>query len=343
MQARFMKFIHLSQGSLDWAPELITRWTDAAARSGRPDPFSCTPAWQLAFHDAFAPARRLFIQVEGENVLAFAELTLLSGHIILVPIESHWISASPLLGPDADALFSEALPFISREYGGRFPSFLLSGMEKNCELLRRLFLRVSSQFRFLKQPVSLQRSASLQGGMDGYLSRRSGNFRSKMKKARRKAAENAILFERLVPSGLKEADAVYARMVAVEEKSWKGKEHCGMTEHPSLEFYHAMMRRLSLHKGGRVMFAMHEGRDIGFIFGGMAGSCYRGQQFSYDADWKAFSIGDLLQMEQLDWLCEEGAVRYDMGMSDHPSMAYKAHWAETEQSLHACLLMPRQA
>ena len=88
------------------------------------------------------------------------------------------------------------------------------------------------------------------------------------------------------------------------------------------------------------MFAMHEGKDIGFIFGGMAGSCYRGQQFSYDVDWKAFSIGDLLQLNQLLWLCEEGAVRYDMGMSDHPSMAYKTHWAEMELSLHACLLLP---
>lgn len=343
MQARFMKFLNLSHGSLGWNPELTARWTDAAASSGRPDPFSCTPAWQLAFHDAFAPARRLFIHAKDNNVLAFAELTLLSGHVILAPIESHWISASPLLGPDADDLFAEALPFISQEYEGHAPCFLLSGMERGCELFHRLFLRLSPQFRFLKQPVSLQRSASLLGGMDSYLSRRSGNFRSKMKKARRKAAESGILFERVVPSGLKEADAVYARMVAVEEKSWKGKGHCGMTEPPSLEFYHAMIRRLSLYRGGRVMFAMHEGRDIGFIFGGMAGSCYRGQQFSYDTDWKAFSIGDLLQMEQLDWLCEEGAVRYDMGMSDHPSMAYKTHWAETELSLHACLLMPRQA
>ncbi len=335
-----MKFIHLSHGSLDWAPELVARWTDAAARSGRPDPFSCTPAWQLAFHDAFAPARRLFIHVEGENVLAFAELALLSGQIILVPVESHWISASPLLGPEADELFAEALPFIVRECEGLPPCFLISGMEKDCELLRRLLLRFSPQFRFLKQPVSLQRSASLLGGMDGYLARRSGNFRSKMKKARRKAAGQGITFERVIPSGTNEADTVYARMVSVEERSWKGKGRCGMTEPPSLQFYHAMMRRLALYRGGRVMFAVHEGKDIGFIFGGLAGSCYRGQQFSYDADWKAFSIGDLLQLNQLSWLCEEGVTRYDMGMSDHPAMAYKTHWAEMELSLHACLLIP---
>lgn len=338
-----MELLTLAHGSLHWKPELISLWTDIASHSGRPDPFSCTPAWQFAFHDAFAPQRRLFIHADENNVLAFSEITLTTGHIILAPLEAHWLSASPLLGAEADDLFAHALPFFTREYGGLLPCFLISGLERESELFHRLFHRFSGKFRFLEQPVSLQRSASLAGGMEGYLSRRSGNFRSKMKKARRKAAERGILFERHIPSSTEEADAIYDRMVAVEEKSWKGKEHCGMTEPPSLEFYRAMIRRLSLYRGGRVMFATHEGNDIGFIFGGLAGPYYRGQQFSYDTDWKTFSVGDLLQLEQLSWLCEEGAVRYDMGMSDHPSMAYKTHWAELEQSLHAWLLVPRSS
>ena len=336
-----MEFFTLPHGSLGWSPSLATRWTDIAARSGRPDPFSCTPAWQLAFHDAFAPSRRLFVHANERNLLAFAELTLTSGQIILAPVESHWISASPLLGPEADELFASALPFVAREYGGFLPCFLLSGMEKDSETFFRLYLHFSSLFRFVEQTPSLQRSASLEGGMDGYLSRRSGNFRSKMKKARRRALEQGIRFERLVPAGVEEADRIYARMTAVEEKSWKGKGHCGMTEPPSLEFYQVMMRRLSLNGGARVMFAMQGEKDIGFIFGGMAGTFYRGQQFSYDDDWKRFSIGDLLQLEQIAWLCEEGALRYDMGMSDHPAMAYKTHWAEQEQALFAWLLIPR--
>ncbi len=342
MQSNFlMELFTLPQGSLHWNPELTARWTAIAAASGRPDPFSCTPAWQLAFHDAFDPSRRLLIHEEEGNILAFAELTLLTGQIILVPVEAHWISASPLLGPYADECFLSHLPDILREYRGFPPCFLIGGLEEQSDVIPRLFHIAGRMFRFLKQPISLQRSASLEGGLDGYLSRRSANFRAKMKKAGRKAAAEPIRFERVVPSTVEEADITYRRMIAVEEKSWKGRDHCGMTESPSLEFYHAMMRRLSLYRGGRVIFAVHDGKDIGFIFGGMAGTCYRGQQFSYDADWKAFSVGDLLQMEQLAWLCEEGALRYDMGMSDHPSMAYKRHWAELEQSLHAWLLVPR--
>ena len=119
-----METFILSHGSLDWNPPLAALWTAIAARSGRADPFSCTPAWQLSFHDAFAPRRRLFIHVDEENVLAFAELTLLSGHILLAPVEAHWISASPLLGPNADDLLVRLLPALADFYHGALPCLL---------------------------------------------------------------------------------------------------------------------------------------------------------------------------------------------------------------------------
>jgi CelD/BcsL family acetyltransferase involved in cellulose biosynthesis len=76
------------------------------------------------------------------------------------------------------------------------------------------------------------------------------------------------------------------------------------------------------------MFAVHDGKDIGFIFGGKAGSVYRGQQFSYDDNWRDASIGNVLQFSQLEWLCEEGASRYDMGPLCGSGMEYKQHWTE---------------
>ena len=335
-----MELLIQSHGSLDWSPEGVRLWNDIASRSGRPDPFCCTPAWQLAFHDAFSPSRRLLLHVEENNMLAFAEMALSSGRPCLVPLECHWLSGCPLLGPDAAELFAWTCALLPRVYRNTMPAYVISGLEEESPLMQHLQKRFEGLFRFLPQPVLLQRSASLVGGMDGYLSRRSANFRAKMKKARRRAEAWGVTFARHVPATLEEADAIYARMLTVEEKSWKGREHCGMTETPSRQFYHAMIRRLALYRGGRVMFAVHDGTDIGFIFGGLAGPFYRGQQFSYDADWKAFSIGDLLQLEQIGWLCEENALRYDMGMSDIPAMAYKSHWAEKEQKLLAWLLLP---
>ena len=333
-----MPFSLLPRPFLDQAPELIRRWTDLASRCGRPDPFCCTPAWQLAFHDAFAPSRPLFFQMEEENLLAFAQMQLSNGIPVLTPLETEWISGAPLLGPESDELLLAALPRIRALFNGALPCILIGGMEKDSPVLQRLLsLR---EFRVIEQPESWQRSASLEGGMDGYLSRRSGNFRAKMKKAKRRAEENGIVFERHVPGSMEEADRLYARMLAVEERSWKGMERCGMTVPPSREFYQIMMRRLARNGCGRVMFAVQDGRDVGFIFGGLAGAFYRGQQFSYDNALRPLSIGDLLQLEQLSWLCGEGVRRYDMGMSDHPSMKYKEHWAELEHSQHAWLLLP---
>ena len=85
---------------------------------------------------------------------------------------------------------------------------------------------------------------------------------------------------------------------------------------------------------GRVVFARAAERDVGFVFGGLAGALYRGQQFSYVEDLAALSLGNLLQQEQIRWLAEEGIARYDLG----PLMEYKLHWAETRTPMEALLL-----
>jgi len=115
-----------------------------------------------------------------------------------------------------------------------------------------------------------------------------------------------------------------------------------MAEPPAKEFYAVLLRRLSGLCGSRVIMASHEGKDIGFIFGGMAGTIYRGQQFSYDAQWKKYSLGNVLQQEKIRWLCEEGTTRYDMGPIVGPRMEYKHHWAEMQIASQAWLLIRKE-
>jgi CelD/BcsL family acetyltransferase involved in cellulose biosynthesis len=154
----------------------------------------------------------------------------------------------------------------------------------------------------------------------------------------RRAASEGIYFERYAPSSASEAEAIYSRIITVEFSSWKGIGHCGMAEPPSRQFYDIMLRRLSVSRQGRIIFARHEDKDIGFIFGGKAGNVYRGQQFSYADDWKSFSIGNLMQLEQIRWLCEEGAKRYDMGPLVGPRMGYKTHWTEKTMPIQTWIL-----
>ena len=183
--------------------------------------------------------------------------------------------------------------------------------------------------------------AGLESRIDGYWSRRSAKHRKNLTREQRRAAEHGIAFERVSPSSLAEADHTYDRMAAVESRSWKGIGNCGMNESPSREFYREMIRMLSLTDEARVVFARRGDQDIGFIFGGLLDTIYRGQQFSFDDGYRQLSLGNLLQMEQVRWLCAEGATRYDMGPSRGPSMEYKRNWTEMEKAFVSPVFLPK--
>lgn len=320
-------------------------WQRAALYSGQADPFCCTPAWQLSFHEVFAPERRLLVRHESQHdvdsVLVFAEQAFSAEAILLTPIDTLWFFSSPLLGPHAVDMLGNLLDELADRHKPFVPRIVISGLQPGGLLPRRLLRTFGRQYDFFMHSETVQCAASLQGGLDGFLSRRSANHRAKMSKGRRRAQNRGIAYERHVPASTSEAQAVFARMLAVENKSWKGEGQCGMAEEPARSFYAAMLRRLAPARGARVMFAVHEGRDVGFIFGGMAGDVYRGQQFSYDQDWKDAGIGNLLQIEQVAWLCEQGATRYDMGPLTGPRMGYKAHWTEACLPIQTWLMVKK--
>jgi hypothetical protein len=75
---------------------------------------------------------------------------------------------------------------------------------------------------------------------------------------------------------VEKADAIFNRMLAVEWASWKGRAECGMAEPISKVFCDALLKRLIGSGDARIIIAIHEGKDIGFIFESMAGKIYRG-------------------------------------------------------------------
>lgn len=322
------------RGSLEQFDAPDSTWNRAAAATGLADPFCARTEWQLSFHETFAPDRHLCLYEAAGSVLAFAERFHPAVGILLEPVETLWLFGCPLLGGAAvevlDALLDLHLT------AGLSPAVMLSGLLPNSPLLRSVGRTFRPRYELVRLPSTMLCSAALDGGLDGYLSRRTAKFRRRLREATGRADRRGVHYERCVPRSAAEANATYARMLAVERSSWKGIGACGMAESPSREFYAAMLRRLAHGGGGRVMFARYGDRDIGFIFGGLAERVYRGQQFSYVEDWSAASIGNLLQFEQLRWLCEEGVERYDMG----PLMDYKHHWTELHFKTEARLLRP---
>lgn len=315
-------------GFVDVADDVKENWERLALRTRQQDPFCCSPNWQLAFHEAYSPHRNLLIRSDTDALIAFAEKRFSARDVYLTPIEPKWFFGNPLLGSRSLDLLAETISEMPTWYAPTFPKILISGLAPNGATLKKIRNVFGEQFRFRRHSKGIQCCASLRGGLDGFLSRRSANQRRNLKKALAKAGKCGLTLERKKANCAPEASKIFKRMVAVERSSWKGIRNCGMVGGRTEEFYRVMLTKLSETSDARVIFAQHEGEDIGYIFGGMIGDIYRGQQFSFDADWNSYSIGNLMQLEQISWLCEEGAARYDMGPLNGHRMEYKSHWTE---------------
>lgn len=319
-------------------PGFLSRWQKLAISTDQADPVCCAPFWHLAFHEIFTPGRNVFYEASGNGIALFGEFFYPNGNAALLPLEDSWTFGQPLLGDEALELLEHALPEIAARYGGKMPPIYISGMRERLPFARRLYARFSRYFSMFRQNHGiLPAAASLAGGVDGWLSRRSANLRANLRKAGKRAAGLGVIFERWRP-GAENAQDIYARMLAVEEKSWKGIGKCGMAEPPSREFYAALIARHARAGTALVIFARLANEDIGFIFGGTCGNIYRGQQFSYANDYARLSLGNLMQFQKIIWLCELGMARYDMGPATGERMQYKRHWTEQFREINLWIM-----
>lgn len=308
-----------------------------AQSSDLADPMCSRSEWLLSYHQIFAPKRPLLLRCVPGSLLALAGVVHPLIGPLLEPLESHWFFPSPLLGPDSVSLLEALLE--EPEHRIARPSLAISGLQWGSPQFNQLNLLLKRKYAVGFLEPTLFRSASLQGGTDGFLSRRSGKFRGNLRKAQQKARAAGIEFVRC-PTRLSDDDAaeIYSRMLGVEETSWKGREHCGISQEPFRSFYGEVFRRMCRNGAARAIFATREGVDVGFVMGGVNGIHYRGQQFSYQAELASLSIGNLLQWKQIEWLCEEGIARYDMGSV----LDYKLHWTELELESHTLVWRPNR-
>jgi hypothetical protein len=157
--------------------------------------------------------------------------------------------------------------------------------------------------------------------MDAFLARRSRSFRRATLRAARDARRAGVTFELATPG------AVYERILEVERRSWKGRARVGIEIEPMLGFYREMIDRLLASGRLQLSFARQGGADIGYVFGAVFAGRYRGLQFSFDAKYRDLSLGNAMQLAEIERLAEAGIVEYDLGTTgDH----YKRRWADRE-------------
>ncbi|MCB1615162.1 MAG: GNAT family N-acetyltransferase [Pseudomonadales bacterium] len=293
----------------DISPKQIDHWDYLAAHSNTPDPQSCGPAWQLT---AFANSRRrnlpiLFLQNEtSQTVFSIQEA---GEKWLLEPLEAHWEFGSPMLGPEALQLFEDAITELFQNEMKCTITVEIAGLSPDDVLLNSLRSRALSMSPLFDQDPAV--FASLDGGLEGWLSRRSRCFRKALRKAQLCAKEQGITFERLKPENCVEVSQLYGRMLDVETRSWKGPLKTGLFS--LTRFYRELLGFYAERGAARVVMAVKDGIDIGFCFGGESHGIYRGQQTSFDERFKSLSIGTQMHAETAAWLSELGATIQHFG------------------------------
>jgi CelD/BcsL family acetyltransferase involved in cellulose biosynthesis len=302
----------------------IALWDALALSADMPDAQSCASAWQLS---GLARSRRagasIVLRQTDDSQAAFAVTKAFRGYR-LGPLEAHWHFGSPLIGPGSADLLADIIRQLRTDPKAETIEIVVSGLDPAGALARQVRKGFAGALWHRQDPLA---AASLEGGIDGWLSRRSSNFRRNLRRAQRRAQEAGICFERAQPSSEADADQCYARMLAVEKKSWKGPGRHGLLALQA--FYQTLLRAYAERGAARVVFAKRADEDAGFCYGGASHGIYRGQQTSYRDDLAGFSIGTLMHFETAKWLAEDGARLQHFGPVQR-MMSYKCSLCEIE-------------
>lgn len=311
-----------------------TRFDAAVLATPGIDHFCSSTDWILPADTALMPAREpwLFRSDDGGGYVALSRGEHNRGWSYLQPLEAAWGLACPVVAPDHDRLVAELVQLLSARQQ-EWDLLFLSGLPRGEPIFSALVAQLSQRYVLRLGTTARRHRASLLGGVDGFLSRRTRNLRRTLRRAGRRAERDGITIEPNHTTDLDRADSDYARILDVESRSWKGHEGVGIDSGSMCDFYRFMNRRLVARGAQRLFFARHRGRDVGYILGGVLGDTYRGLQFSFDNEYRAYSLGALMQLRQIEELCAGGYATYDLGTD----IAYKERWGD--QTLDTVLLI----
>ena len=290
------------------------------------DRFCSTTAWSLSAYESFAQqdaAPWIFVGEHGYALL-YRSWHERIGHFAQ-PFEASWCLASPF-ATGAPQRLAEDFFATMHERRDEWDLLFLSGLQRDSPLYRALAARFSTHHFVGTGPIVSRHRASLEGGAQGFLSRRTPKFRANLRRVSRRAAEQHLAVERFTARDDEGPhwSALFDRIMALEARSWKGSLESGLRDEHMRHFYEKMIPRLIERDALRVIFLSIKGEDIAFVFGAVHGDLYRGLQVSFHDAYSKLSPGNLAQYMMIQSLVEEGVAWYDLGSE----IEYKALWAE---------------
>ncbi len=289
------------------------------------DRFCSSLDWILPAHEAFIPDHPLYLRESDNGFVTLARGFNPRIGRYLQPLEASWCLASPIVGTNPQELVAEfATEFRTTEED--WDLLYLSGIPQDSVIFRSLVRQFHASHRIGLGHKTKRYVASLEGGLDGFLERRSSKFRANLRRSQRLADDEGVTYQWFASVDEKESLELYERVLLIEERSWKGQNGTGILDGGMNDFYRIMIPRLARRGALRLLIASIGETDVAYVFGGLMGDSYRGLQLSFDDDYRKMSLGNLMQLGMIERLCEENVMSYDLGSE----LEYKARWAEQQ-------------
>ena len=322
--------------SMNWDTFLATRSgvDQQIITSTHVDAICSASAWGIAAMTGLDTTREPQIYQLNDSMLLFSRLKTKEHSHYLLPLECMWLFACPLVSTNMAKLMENfAQPLESLRAQG-FSAMLVPGIWNDSPQLLPM-LRNMQQHGKVYRGVQTERvRLNLELGWQTYLARRSGAFRRQLKRSANAAAKEYIRMEQSQPNTIREAQAAYQRLLAVENLSWKGGEATGLTTLEMRDFYAAMLPLLMADGALRLWFARRDGMDVGYVLGARYGAGFRALQFSFHNHWQKLGLGRVMLAQALEQETQAGAHWADLGSV----MDYKLSWGDFLWSSHAWTL-----
>jgi hypothetical protein len=318
----------LAGGEATTIEKLAEHWDDlvgaeSSDRAGLEiDRWCSTLTWSRSVQRAFAPSSSLLAaRGEGGEAALFARHDLGRDQHALVPLDVVWAFGAPVLRVSSTLAAHGLLGLVETD-GARAVFF--GGIPEGGSAWRSLVQVFANRHRLHFGEERIRCQASLEGGRDGFLSRRPREFRRNLRQLDRRVTAASVRVEVLDHV---DAHDVVERFRRIEASSWKGLEGSGITSPEMSTLYALVSSELASAGALRAAVAVNAvGNDLAFILGGVIGDTYRGLQLSFVEKARSLSLGNFLQWHEIQRLCavEPLITTYDLGMD----MAYKRAWSE---------------
>lgn len=240
---------------------------------------------------------------------------------IFFPFESAWMFGCPLVGDPADAT-ALLLRAADSSFPGRRIGVVIPGVRSDSEMFRQLSSMAENSVHSEIFSTTDCMTIDLSSGVEGFLERRSRSFRKSLRQIKPLAGLE------IEDASSHDPSSVLPRIISLQARSHKAPDGGDLFATRSYGgFYENLYRRLFRSGQIRTFFAKQGAKDIAYIMGGVWNHVYRGFQMTYDQEFHAYSLGNILQLENMRRVAGEGVTHYDLGMHS----PYKERWADSRE------------